>query len=182
MPQYGIIQRTTPIMRVLRGWGPMEPHALTKSYPVASGVTIVSGQLIHPAWVSGNNRYEWNLGAAAAGAGPSYFAQDDSTKEDVIEAGVLVGLSCSGDYELQTAFYTTGNTYNDGTPLTGDTGGNLGTVVPTTVGSGSPIVGYVSGCHGPISLVGIDSSATNLNVIQLTTRHEANAPSAGGAV
>ncbi len=36
---------------------------------------------------------------------------------DVVECGKLTGLSCAGDFEIQTAAYKTGETYTADTPL-----------------------------------------------------------------
>jgi hypothetical protein len=101
--------------------------------------------------------------------------------EDVIEAGTLPALSCDGQFELQTGFFTaaaangTAYTYQVDVPLTFDTtAGNIGNLVPTTYGAGAgiPIVGIVTRNNGPLSLVGFDSSATNLNVISFNTHYE----------
>ena len=104
--------------------------------------------------------------------------------EDVIEAGNLVGLSCSGQFRIQTAFFSAG-TYNTGVPLTYDS--TSGNVIPTTVGAGSgaPILGDVVIIRGPeaIGLQGSplsffppaqDSSAPNANenVVIFDTRYD----------
>lgn len=168
--QYGTIKRTKPRLTVLRGYPGNEPTSLTQGAPVKEGVTIKSGQVIQLAWVSANNRYEWELGCS--GTLIPYFAEKDSTDEDVISAGSLTGLSSLGKYELQTAFYKSGDTYNNDVPLTFD--GVTGDVKATTYGSGEPILGVVTRIRGAKNLKGVDSSASNLNVIILSTGYSRN--------
>ena len=148
---FGTIKRTYPKITVLRGFDPNEPRTRQISFPVASGVTILSGQVISLAW-NGTN-YNWVLGCT--GTNTPHFALQDSVDADVIAAGKLTGLSCSGQYEIQMGFYSAG-TYNVDVPLTFD--GTTGNVVPTTWGSTLPVLGVVSRNHGDISLQGIDSS------------------------
>jgi hypothetical protein len=173
-------------MTVLRGFDPNEPYTRTSTAPVASGVTIYSGQVIYLLWSSGDSQYEWNLGCVA-GSTP-HLALQSSADEDVIEAGNLVGLDCSGQFEVQMAFFDTGGgqTYNVDVLLTYD--GTTGNVKPTTIGSGLPIMGVVSRIRGPKDLAGVlsgddtyligavDSSAlaANENVIIFKTRYQDN--------
>ena len=194
MPTFGHLKRDYPIMEILRGWNPNEPFTRTAAYPVASGVTIYSGMLIYPAWNNTNNRLEWSIAdkdVAGIHNLPIYIAQDDSSKEDVIEAGNLVGLSCAGQFEVQTCWFTTGQAYNEGVYLTiGDdgkvtpvtladqNGATAGTT--TAVPSNVVIVGQVtrapgsSGDAAPYDVttqsnVGINSSAVATNVITFNT-------------
>lgn len=166
MPQYGTIKRTKPRMTVLRGYNPMETAPGTESAPVASGVTIKSGQVISLVWNAVTLQSEWNLGTPA-NSGIPHFALQDSADQDVIEAGKLTGYSALGKFRLQTAYYKTGDTYNDAVPVTPD--GETGDVKATTLESGAPIVGFVHLNRGPQSLVGVDSSASTLTVITIDT-------------
>lgn len=168
--QIGTIKRTKPRLRVLRGYPGNEPTALTASAPVKDGVTIKSGQTIQLTWNGTLSRYEWELGCS--GTKIAYFAEKDSTDEDVLEADSLTGLSSAGKYELETAFFKAGDTYNNDVPLTFD--GTTGDVKATTYGSGAPIVGVVSRIHGPKNLAGVDSSATTLDVIVFNTGYQVN--------
>jgi hypothetical protein len=68
--------------------------ARSYSAPVTSGVTILSGQLISltaGAWVLG----------CLAGCEP-FIAFADSTDTDVQSSGLLLGLSCAGQYKIET--------------------------------------------------------------------------------
>jgi hypothetical protein len=106
----GTIKRTKPRLRVLRGYPGNEPTGLTASAPVKDGVTIKSGQVIQLTWNNSKTRYEWELGCS--GTKVPYVAEKDSTDEDVIEADSLTGLSCLGKYELEVAYFKSGDTYN----------------------------------------------------------------------
>lgn len=174
MPQYGTVKRVKPRLVVLRGFDPNEPRTLTQAAPVASGVTILSGQVISLDWNSVLDQYEWVLGGVS-GQVP-YIALQDSVDPDVVESGTLVGLSCLGQFELQTAYFAAEETYNVDVPLTYD--GVTGDVKPTTFGSGEPILGVVTRNHGTVNLAGKDSSATSLDVVVFTTNYnETNAAS-----
>lgn len=152
---YGPIKRSKPRVQVLRGWDPMNPATLTTT--AAPGETIMSGQLVSKVWDT--DHYEFVPGNAA-GVVP-YIAWSDSADMDVVESGTLIGLSCAGNFEIQTGYFdllTAGGAahiYNEGTPLTwAVTGTNSvdGNVRPALV-AGEPIIGYVTRIQGPKSLV-----------------------------
>jgi hypothetical protein len=109
MPRSGLVNtRVKPRVTVLRGFDPNAPMTLTQSLPVKSGQTILSGQLISSSWDSVANQHMWSLGLGA-NATP-HIALQDGADQDVSEAGKLTGLSCAGQFEIQTAYYTTGAT------------------------------------------------------------------------
>ena len=149
---YGPTKRTKPRLQVLRGWDPMSPNTFTST--AAPGETIRSGQLVSKVWDT--DKYEFVLGNAA-GVAP-VIAWSDSADMDVVESGILTGLSCTGNFELQTGYFGVDNgasppvayTYNDGTPLTWSTA-TLGNVRPAA--STEKIIGYVTRIHGPKQLV-----------------------------
>ena len=172
MPTYGTIKRSYPRGVVLRGYDPNEPKTLTQAFPVKDGVVVKSGQTISLAWSATNSQYEWVLGATAPAT--PYIALEDSTDEDVIEAGKLPALSCAGQFEIQTPYYNATGAYIVDTPLTYD--GVTGSV--KAAGAGDPVVGFVTRIHGPVSLKGHNSSAVNLNVIIFSTGFKAAAPTA----
>jgi hypothetical protein len=113
---YGTYQRIAPRVNVLRGYMGNEPYGRSYSAPVASGVTILSGQLISLS--SGS----WVLGVTA-GSEP-FIAFADSTDTDVISSGLLLGLSCAGQYEIETAWFDNSVTYNESSLLVACTGGS----------------------------------------------------------
>lgn len=180
MYNYGTVKRVKPRMTVLRGFDPNQPKNGTRAFRVASGVTILSGQLISAVWNADDSVYEWVLGLDAS-ANVAYWALQDSADYDVVSAGSLVGYSCLGDFELQTGYFVTGQSYPADTFLTPGTAGNVGSVTPTTLESGVPIVGIVTRNHAPVDLgdkgasgYPSDSSSTSQEVITLATKYLPN--------
>lgn len=115
MPRSGLVNtRLKPRATVLRGFDPNAPMTLTQSLPAFTGVSsstgIYSGQLISSAWDSTKGSYAWVLGVTGSGANTPYIALQDIADQDVSEAGKLTGLSCAGQFEIQTAYYTAGAT------------------------------------------------------------------------
>ncbi|MFN5249863.1 MAG: hypothetical protein ACK5DE_02350 [Bacteroidota bacterium] len=72
---------------------------------MSSSTGIYSGQLISSAWDSTKNQHCWVLGMTGSVNTP-YIALQDIADQDVSEAGKLTGLSCAGQFEIQTAYYT----------------------------------------------------------------------------
>jgi hypothetical protein len=148
MPRSGLINTRTSAQKarvvVLRGFDPNAPTTLTQSLPVPSGSTIYSGQVISPVWTAAVGSHAWTLGMTG---GTPYIALQDSADEDVNEAGKLTGLSCAGQFEIQTSFYQGSDSgLTLGAILTaGATNGNVLLATPgTTSALGSTIVGFVS--------------------------------------
>lgn len=185
MPQHGYIKRSKPRVEVLRGYNPNEPHTLTQSHPVKAAVVIRSGMVISLEWVSANNRYEWVKGGQdnkmayialqdwdqSQTAGLGAFGYDP----DVIEAGKLTGLSCAGQFEIQTAYIADSQTWTMDAPVSYDgTTGNLKVATAST----DQVIGRVtrpSGQSGATNLARTNSSASNLNVVVFTTGFVAKA-------
>jgi HNH endonuclease len=88
---------------------PLRQRSRTFSAPVTAGVTIQSGQVI--SLTSG----QWVLGCAA-GKEP-FIAFADSIDTDVASSGQLLGLSCAGQFEIETAFFDNTATYIETSPL-----------------------------------------------------------------
>jgi hypothetical protein len=112
-------QRAKPRIEVPRGYiGVNTANALTAAYPVAADVTVLSGQLIQPTTAG-----EWVLGGDPSTdftAVPQfYFAINDSADADVVDADKLPGLSCNGQYEIETAYFAA-NTYAPGDIVVAD--------------------------------------------------------------
>lgn len=194
MPLHGQLKRAKPRVEVLRGYNPNEPHTLTQSHPVASGVTVKSGQVVYLRWNGTTARYEWRLGCAD-GKVPYIALQDWDTSgttglgsfgydPDVVEAGKLTGLSCAGQFEIQTPYFYASDTYamdaaltyvpnNGSDAATGS--GALGSL--RLAASGDPVVGRISrtsGQNSPTDLTGINSNVTDKDVITFTTHFENN--------
>ena len=132
--------------------------------------------MISLVWVSANNQYEWALGCVA-GLTP-YIAYEDSTDADVVEAGKLTGLSCAGQFEIATPYFTAG-TYKVDVKVTFDAAtGNIKVWPANTVAAGEPVIGFVSRNFGTTdngvhNLAGVNSSATSLDVVTFTTAYQA---------
>lgn len=148
--------RPAPRVQILRGWDLVSTATLNQVHPVKEGVTILSGQIIHREWNNTLNRYEWELGCEAGKA--PFIAFQDSYEADVVATDGLTGISISGDYEIQTAHYKTGETYNVDTLLTFD--GVTGDVKPAA--EGDLILGRVSKIRGVKQLNPVSLSRTQM--------------------
>lgn len=175
----GHYQRSKPYLRVLRGYDPNEPQTRTRSAPIKDGITILSGQVIALEWDADAAIYVWNVADRATAEHllqTPHFALQDSTDKDVVAAGLLTGLSSSGQFELQTGFYSTAGSpaLSEGTPVTYGTSGTAGKVETCAFGDGptKPVIGVLSGgmYAGPLSLAGTCSEASDVNVVQLNTQ------------
>jgi hypothetical protein len=157
----GIYQRTAPRVQVLRGYWGNEPYARTFSAPVTSGVTIKSGQLISLS--SGS----WVLGCSA-GQEP-FIAFHDSTDTDVVSSGQLVGLSCAGQFVIETGYFDNTQTYVENSPLKADSGsgayqatGATGQITLGTLSTAEDTIGFAT-AGGRQDNVSIDSSAAPIS-------------------
>lgn len=98
---YGEYRRALPRLRVVKGYHGNESSALQFSAPPASGVTILSGQIIYL-----NSLGAWALATSTLALGLTpYIALQDSMDTDVLSSGLLLGLSCAGQYVFETAYY-----------------------------------------------------------------------------
>jgi len=98
---YGEYRRALPRLIVKKGYEGNETRALQFSAPPASGVTILSGQVIYL-----NAQGQWALATAALANGKTpYMALQDSVDTDVLSSGLLLGLSCAGLYLFETGYY-----------------------------------------------------------------------------
>jgi hypothetical protein len=128
----GNFSRQTPRIRVTVGWEGDAKSSFCESLPVASGQTIVSGQLITKTSNSGVWQFQLATPTRIAAGDLPFFAYFDSTDPATLAANALLGISCSGKFELETAFYDAG-TYNPGTLLAASTAVN-GNVMARTSG------------------------------------------------
>jgi len=140
---YGESRRALSRVNVLRGYYGNEPYALTTTAPVnASNVDIKSGMVI-----SLNSTGEWVKGCLT-GVVPHiayHDAFDPSTglgDTDVASSGLLLGLSCAGDYEIETSQFRIADTYVGGTMLVAE---GVGLAAP---GSGLIRAGGVTSVYG----------------------------------
>ena len=183
MPRFGTVKRQNPRVEVLRGFNPNEPFTLTQAYPVADGVTIQSGQVISLAHdPDGDGLDKWILGWVSGIPDIAYNDWNVTTgkDEDVLEAGKLPGLSSTGQFEIQTAFFSGDEAdFVPGAPVGPDAA--TGDIKVTTVGSAVPIMGYVTRNRGALNLGptgagnnGVNSAAVNLDVVSFETAYSPN--------
>ena len=157
--------RALPKINPLRGFGPEQNGLVdTETAPVSAGVTIKSGQVI-----SLDASGEWILGCPT-GKVP-YFAQQDSADGDVTSSGLLTGLSCSGDYVIETGYIedlSTNKTANENTyaldvEVTADAA-NPGSI--KVAGTGDAVLGKVARQAGYIDAF---EDATDKKVVVIRT-------------
>lgn len=163
---YGVTLRPKPRVQVLRGYNPMDPATLTAT-AAPGGDDILSGQLLQKVWDGASGKYVFELyDGTAAGvltngvpyvSWSDYSASDGLKDQDVIESGKITALSSAGNFEIQTAFFDDGGTYNEGTALTADEG-TPGNVRPAAAGEN--IIGYVTQVRGATEIKGIEAQST----------------------
>jgi hypothetical protein len=160
MPRSGLVNtRVKPRVTVLRGFDPNAPMTLTQSLPVKSGQTILSGQLISSSWDSTVNQHVWSLGLTAAAT--PHIALQDGADQDVSEAGKLTGLSCAGQFEIQTAYYTGSNIAVGALVVASST---TGSIAPTSA-TGQIILGMVTRAPSGDGMTPSITRGTNGNIV-----------------
>lgn len=173
---HGIATRALPRLEVLRGLDFTSPKMQSAAYRVKSGVTIRSGQIISPSWNAEDSVFEWVLGIDLT-APDAYLAWDDSDDPDVVSAGALAGLSCSGQFEVQSAYFT-GDSFSKGdyvVPIaTGAVGAGSFEVVESLYTGGAtakPVVGRLTrvpnGSTGS-AVDGVTDADTNTSLVWRT--------------
>jgi hypothetical protein len=127
LPKYGTYLRATKRLNVLRGYPGNESTSFTRSLsPEPAGgtgytVAILSGMII-----SINANGKWVAGCPQ-GSVP-YIAYHDATDTDVASSGLLLGLSCLGDFEVETTHFDSTQAYNPDAPLKAATSSDCGKV------------------------------------------------------
>lgn len=148
MSNYGTYLRVVPRMRVVRGYPGNEPTNISRSAPITANVVIYSGQIISLS--SG----AWVLGCTSGSGVEPFVAFHDSTDPDVIQSGVLLGFSCSGNYTFETGWFTAAaGSYNaDNLPLAADNASSslvqpvsgAGCLKLTSISGGLDIIGFTA--------------------------------------
>jgi len=159
MPGVGFYQRTKPRVNVPKGWDPQQPNHFASLAPVKAATTILSGQVISKKYNATTGVWEWNLGWES-GNGIPHIAVQDYDQHDVAEAGVLNGLSCSGQFRIRTAYFKTSPAvpYYEGALLVPD--GVTGDIKAVANAAGIVVMGVVSNnMYGPLDISGIDNEA-----------------------
>ena len=134
-----------PRLQVVKGFDPMETLQAQILAPVASGVTIYSGQA-----VVRNENGEFMLPTQTELTANRLvaFAWQDSADTNVMYSGKLTAFPASGQFELVTPWFDTGVTFNIDDLLTVSVAaGKAGCVTKYVAGTttAAPIVGQVTG-------------------------------------
>lgn len=162
---YGTYARTKPRLNVLRGWPGNETTSLTYSAKPKADEAIKSGMVICL-----DDNGEWVKATFALSEDKVvYFATADQSDTDVISSGKLLGLSCAGNYELQTCFFDD-QVYAEGTPLkvSDAVAGNVEVASITT--ATDTIIGFCSR-GGKTNIASTNSEASGVTyTLNLTTR------------
>ena len=144
LPKYGTYLRATKRLNVLRGYPGNESTSLTRSAQPAPTtgtgytVAILSGMII-----SLNSSGQWVAGALA-GTIP-YVAYHDATDTDVLSSGLLLGLSCLGDFEVETTHFDGSAAYVADAPLKALATSDSGKVaLASSMADTADFVGYVT--------------------------------------
>jgi hypothetical protein len=163
MPTYGIVQRAKTMMRVLRGYAGQSPDNLSESIVVDADTAILSGQIV----IKDANGKATVADAAdnTIGGKDLFIAQTDNgaTQPDTQASGKIHCFNLNGNYEFQTGYYKTGETYTDGVELTIADGGLI-----TPASSSDVVIGKVTrqvGSSAIRDLTGENSEATDLTVV-----------------
>jgi hypothetical protein len=109
----GETRRTKPRLNIKRGFAGNEPQSITHSAPPTAGQDIKSGMLIvlvNGAWVKCDSDEGGHKNLVP------HFALQDQTDTDVVSSGELLGLSCAGNFEVQTG-YCDAEAYTEGAPV-----------------------------------------------------------------
>jgi hypothetical protein len=153
---YGEYRRTKPRVNVLRGYEGNESRALTYSAEPTADEAIKSGMVISISsgkWVKG----------CAAGKKP-YIAFHDQSDTDVQSSGLLLGLSCAGNYEIETGYYDVNDTYAQDDALIAGT---------------SSLAGYLDKASGITATADILGFVSNGGVQDLTAQNSESTPVSG---
>lgn len=122
---FGEYRRARPRLNIKRGFAGNEPQSITYSAQPTAGANIRSGELIvidgaTGRWVRCDSAVHPNV--------VPYFAFQDQSDTDVQSSGLLLGISCLGEFELQTAYFDTTDPWAFGDPVIKGAGPLAGSV------------------------------------------------------
>lgn len=188
--------RDNPMWRCYRGWDPLNPRLHSSVWPVRDGLSSVikGGMIVFPVYNSSEARTEWDLQPPAHDVLP-HIAAYDGDAEDVVAADGLVGLPCTGQFEVHTPFFLVDGTnseeeYAQNVPLTYACTDRTSTStrgrVKLCTGTSDVLVGVLT-APAPFSVVDVDRSFTvdtttdvNNKVVKFRTATTAVARDANG--
>lgn len=148
---YGEYRRTKPRINVKRGLAGNEPQSLTlAAAPATFDGTIKSGMLIV---LNGSGKWVPSTSSDTKNTAP-YFAYSDDSDTDVKSSQRLLGLSCLGDFEIQTGYFDD-DTYNVGDPV----------VKSATSGQVAKGASYLSA----VEVVGVVSQGAKEDIVKINS-------------
>lgn len=127
--------------------------------------------------ISLDSEGEWVKGCPK-GKEPFLSMNDQTLDTDVRGSGKLLGLSCAGIYEVETAHFDDGSTYNNGNGLKAMTAGDAGKLdVVTGYDENVDIIGKVT--RGVVDVAGYESGVAKdndgkINVLTFITGWQPN--------
>lgn len=132
-----------PRVQVVKGFDPMETQAAQTIAPVASGVTVYSGQFLKLTTAG-----EFDL-ANTGFTGELFVALQDSADLDVVASGKLTGLPVSGQFEIETPWFDKAATWTNAIGARISIGATAGTATLTSAvagasGTATPVCGVVT--------------------------------------
>lgn len=166
-------------LQIIRGNYTTEPGKLSFTAPPIDGEGIKSGMIIVRATgtVRGVASQPGFRKAEAADRTAEnlsfYVAMHDQDSPDVVAANGMVGLDCADDYELQTGYYDTAETWTLDMPLTVGVDGDDNPIIKEAL-TGDYVIGYITKIgtgNGTLPYVGKTPStvAADAKVIQFKT-------------
>lgn len=141
------------LVHVLRGFNGCDPTTFTRVAPVADNVTIYSGQIM-----SLDAFGKWTLGQSAPDK-TCYIALSNSDDTDVSASGLLPGLSCAGQFEIETPWFESGSSYvPDLTRLIAEATKNGNVDEDGGLGTSATIIGKITRAPYKLNDIGLVNS------------------------
>lgn len=184
--QNGVL-RTRPRVNVTRGYTGNEPGNITRSAPLDASVTnagttpgdtIYSGQVVEL-----TSAGAFKAATAATKSKNAYIAYHDSTDTDVDSCGKLLGFSCLGNFEIESAWCTDVKNLAVGDSIETAAGGQF-----TDAATATRIIGHVTevrdlgvGGHTALGTAGAQRGGVAGTIPEDSTSNAYDNDSTGGA-
>ncbi len=149
------------------------PAQAAFSDPTNTATQVRSGMVISKVWNGTLSRYEWTKGLAT-GAEP-FIALEDALEKSVRASSQLPGLSCSGQFTIQSGYFdSVGNTsggVSDGVYLSAFANTHAQAGELKIAATGERIVGEVTDNHhaGLADQTAVNSNAVVCTVVTFNT-------------
>lgn len=144
----GSLQRSVPLIRIVRGHQGQETQFNQESAPVYTGDTIKSGMVMSLVYDSTKSAYAWRPGVTAGA--PAYVALNDSTDSDVVAADRLIGISLeTAGFVFESGWFVAGTAgdWDANAKIAGYAVGNSDAGKFKIAGSGEMVLGILRPPH-----------------------------------